>query len=425
MITNIATQVDDTPQLLAEMVAAQRQKPGYAMDAYFYRSHITYQNELQRLLLRSWIYVAHVSEVSNTGDYVLFEMGEDSIIITRDQQGEIRGLQNICRHRGSRVCEATSGRRKTFVCPYHGWSYNLDGSLRPPRDMEVLEGFDRTEFNLLPVAVEVVNGLIFINADLNAASISNALESIAQPLGAYQLENAKIAHQQTYQVNANWKLCLENYLECYHCATAHRNYARSHTLKELSCNVADINQAMLARTEEETGVPGIASEYERVYQDAEFGCCAGHTRYALYDGYLTGSEDGRAVAPLMGNIRGFDGGAGDFQMGPVSFMLNYPDHCVLYRFIPRGIEQTDMSVVWFVNGDAEEGVDYSIDKLTWLWHTTTLEDEYIIMRNSKGVNSSFFRPGPYHPEHEYLCLKFVEWYVHNISPQSGMEDKQL
>lgn len=389
-------------------------KPGYAMDAYFYRSHIAYQNELQRLLHRSWIYAAHISEVPQVGDYVLFELGEDSIIITHDQQGEIRAHHNICRHRGSRVCEAKSGRRKTFVCPYHGWSYNLDGSLRPPRDMEVLEDFDRKDFNLLTVAVEVVHGLIFINLDTEAASIADSLESIAQPLGAYQLENAKIAHQQTYPVNANWKLCLENYLECYHCATAHRNYARSHTLKELSCNVADINAAMLARTEQVTGVTGIGQEFEKVYHDAEFGTCAGHTRYALYEDYVTGSEDGQAVAPLMGNIQGFDGGAGDFQMGPVSFMLNYPDHCVLYRFIPRGLEQTDMSVVWFVNGDAQEGKDYSVDKLTWLWHTTTLEDEYIIMRNSKGVNSSFFQPGPYHPEHEYLCLKFVEWYLHNI-----------
>jgi Rieske 2Fe-2S family protein len=113
----------------------------------------------------------------------------------------------------------------------------------------------------------------------------------------------------------------------------------------------------------------------------------------------------------MGKIRGYDGGAGDFQMGPLTFMLNYPDHCVLYRFIARGITKTDMELVWFVNGDAIEGEDYEKEKITWLWHQTSLEDEKIITQNSEGVNSHFFTPGPYHPEHEETCMKFIKWYL--------------
>ncbi len=116
----------------------------------------------------------------------------------------------------------------------------------------------------------------------------------------------------------------------------------------------------------------------------------------------------------MGNMRGYDGGVGDFQMGPLTSMLNYPDHCVLYRFIPRGLTETDMQVVWYVNGDAREGEDYDKDKLTWLWHNTTLEDEYIISRNSAGVNSQFFEPGPYHPEFEDTLNNFIKWYLHTL-----------
>ena len=116
----------------------------------------------------------------------------------------------------------------------------------------------------------------------------------------------------------------------------------------------------------------------------------------------------------MGHIKGYDGGAGDYQLGPLTFMLNYPDHCVLYRFIPRSLTSTDMEVVWFVNGDAEEGVDYDLDKLIWLWHSTTLEDEYIITRNSEGVNSRFFEPGPYHPEFEETLQKFIDWYLQTM-----------
>ena len=156
------------------------------------------------------------------GDYQLFEIGEDSVIISRDAAGEIHALMNVCRHRGARVCEEASGNRKTFVCPYHGWVYNTDGSLRAAREMEVKEGFDSSQYGLKAARVEVFMGMIFINCDAQAADFRGPLENLARPLGAYDLEHAKIAHKQSYRVDANWKLVLENYLECYHCATSHR-----------------------------------------------------------------------------------------------------------------------------------------------------------------------------------------------------------
>ena len=128
---------------------------------------------------------------------------------------------------------------------------------------------------------------------------------------------------------------------------------------------------------------------------------------------MTGSENGKPVAPLMGLYRGFDGGAGDFQFGPLAFMLGYPDHCVIYRFTPRGINETDMTVMWLVKGDAEEGTDYDLEQLTWLWHNTTLEDEYIISRNAAGVASEFLRLGLI-TEYEALCLKFSRWYLQRL-----------
>ena len=397
------------------MIAMQQEKPGFAVDRYFYRSHVAFEQELERLIFRSWIYGGHVSEIPENGDYRLFNLGEDSIIICRDHSGEVRALHNICRHRGARVCEAQSGNRKTFVCPYHGWVFNTDGSLKAARDMDQLEGFDLADYSLKPVRLNVFMGLIFVNCNPDAEDFLPVLEHIRAPLGAYDLANAKVAHKQTYTVDANWKLCLENYLECYHCASSHREYARSHTLRDKEENVSHLNEAMHARAEKVTGVKGIIDEYYTLYLNAEiFGGCVSHQRYALYDGYQTGSKDGKPVAPLMGNMQGYDGGAGDYQMGPVSFMLNYPDHCVLYRFVPRGITQTDMELVWFVKGDAEEGVDYDVDKVKWLWDYTTGEDEYIILRNSEGVNSRFFEPGPYQPEFEEVSIDFVAWYLEGL-----------
>lgn len=420
---SIGTDVNDSPEKLGRMIDMQMEKPGFAIDRYFYRSHVAYEQELDKLVFRSWMYAGHVCEIPEKGDYLLFDIGEDSIIICRDQAGEIRALHNICRHRGARLCEEPAGNRKTFVCPYHGWVYNTDGSLRAARDMDALKGFDPCDYGLKSVKFSVFMGLIFINCDSNAREFLPQLEKIRAPLGAYDLENARVARKRSYRIEANWKLCVENYLECYHCASSHREYAKRHTLREPEANVADINAAMLARAEEITGVEGIGMNYYALYRDAEiFGGCISHQRYALYDGYLTGSRDGQAVAPLMGHMRGYDGGVGDYQMGPVTYMLNYPDHCVLYRFTPRGITETDMTLVWFVNGDAEEGVDYDADEVAWLWEYTSKEDEYIILRNSEGVNSRFFEPGPYQPEFEEVSIGFVEWYLEGLKNAPVFEE---
>ena len=408
----IATDVADSTEKLIGKANAQLLKSGFAMDPYFYRSHVAYQAELENVIFKSWIYAGHISQIPQPGDYFLFDIGEDSIIINRNNKGDIGAMHNVCRHRGARVCEESSGNRKAFICPYHGWAYGNDGSLKSAREMDQLEGFKCSDYALKKVRFVIFHGLIFINCDPNAPDFKAPLENITTQLGAYDLENAKIAERKTYRINANWKLCLENYLECYHCSSSHRQYAKLHSLEAPFEKVKPLNEAMWARAAEATGVPGIANDYYAYYNDADaFGACSYHSRYALYEGVKSGSKDGQPVAPLMGNMKGYDGGVGDFQMGPLTFMLNYPDHCILYRFIPRSLTETDMELVWYVNGDAQEGADYDRDNLTWLWHHTSLEDEYIILRNSEGVNSNFFEPGPCHPEHEEILLEFIRWYL--------------
>jgi Rieske 2Fe-2S family protein len=351
----IATDVSDTKRKMVDMAATQLSKPGFAIDPYFYRSHVTYQAELENIIFKSWLYAGHISQIAKKGDFFLFDIGEDSIIICRDNKDHVRAMHNICRHRGARVCEEASGNRRAFVCPYHGWGYGNDGTLKAARDMHNVEGFNVDDYSLKPVRLVVFQGMIYINCDPDAADFAKPLSNITTQLGAYDLENAKVAEAKTYRINANWKLCLENYLECYHCASSHQHYAKLHTLQALAHKVKPINEAMWARAEETTGVTGIADEYYGYYNDsASFGACSYHSRYALYEGFKSGSKDGKPVAPLMGHMKGYDGGAGDFQMGPLTFMLNYPDHCVLYRFIPRSLTETDMELVWYVNGDAEE-----------------------------------------------------------------------
>ena len=108
----IATDVSDTKEKMRDMVSTQLGKPGFAMDRYFYRSHVTYEAELHNIIFKSWLYAGHVSQVRESGDFFLFEIGEDSLIISKDDRGDISAMHNICRHRGARVCEDKSGNRK-------------------------------------------------------------------------------------------------------------------------------------------------------------------------------------------------------------------------------------------------------------------------------------------------------------------------
>ena len=139
---------------------------------------------------------------------------------------------------------------------------------------------------------------------------------------------------------------------------------------------------------------------------------------ATYPESVTGSEDGRPVAPLMGDFTDYDGGFSYLDVGPASFFLAYPDHGVMYLFIPRGPQKTDMEISWLVRADAREGEDYDRARLTWMWDVTSVADKLIIDQNQQGVNSRYYQPGPYGPM-EAQTRDFVEWYLQQIAPAAG------
>lgn len=408
--------VEDSHERLQQAIAAQLAQPDAALARYFYRSEVAYRVELRNLFFRSWLWAGHVSQIPNAGDFFLYQIDIESVIVTRGDDGKIHALVNSCRHRGSRVCEALSGNKKAFACPYHGWVYGTDGALKAARHMEVMPDFRKEDHGLRKLRVAERFGLIFINFDPDAYDFEQALAQVDTQLTPYHLETAKIAHRETYSVDANWKIALGNYLECYHCETAHRAYSKIHTFKEREHVVAPINRAMWERSASATGVPDLEKATYRMFREAPgFGSCVYTSRYALFADYKTGSRDGAPVAPLMGEFRGYDGGACDCQFGPLTYMLNYPDHCLLFRYVPLGIDKCDMEIVWLVRGDAVEGKDYDRDELVWLWHVTTLEDKKIMQLNAEGVNSAFFEPGPQHPEFEDTPKRFVDWYLHALA----------
>ena len=382
---------------------------GKSLPPALYRDPNIFGEELERILLKSWLYVGHSSQVPEVGDYFLFEFVNESVIVVRSSMQEIRALVNVCRHRGSRVCLDLQGRTKRFTCPYHGWSYGLDGQLMAAAFMN--PNIDKGELGLRAIHLEVLHGMIFVSFAEQPADFDVIRNDLDSSLAPYDLANAKVAHAQNYPIEANWKLAVENYCECYHCAPAHPEYSVAHGRAVPDCNTTDAYARVLARAAD----VGLTTEMVDVdWLDAgQLGLERSFERYPLFKGHVTGSKNGRPVAPLLGNIRGYDGGCTDIHIGPLTFFLAYCDHVVVYRFTPRVVDKTDCEIVWLVHADAKEGKDYQLNELIWLWNVTTITDKAIIERNQAGVNSRFYQPGPLSTMETYMA-QFDAWYLHHM-----------
>lgn len=391
-------------QTIAKMAKAQGENR--ALDQAFYRDPGIYDIEMDRIFMNSWLYAGHISEIPNVGDWFLFEMERESVIVVRAAEDRVNALLNVCRHRGSRICVEQSGCSKSLTCLYHGWSYDLEGKLRAAAHMG--KDFDKSGVRLHQAHCEVLEGMIYLNFAAEPGSFKPVRQAMENCLRPYELSNARVAHRQEYPIRANWKLSVENYTECYHCGPAHPEYSRGHSLADPRNQFGEaaesIDQRAIAAGMSE-------SQVDKIYLKADdFGADYSYWRYHMVRGHQTGSDDGQPVAPLLGSISSYFGGCTDFQVGPVTFALAYPDYVVIYAFRPNGVDHSTCDITWLVRGDSQEGADYEKDRLTWLWDVTTEADKRIIENNAAGVNSRFYEPGPY-SEMEHYLWRFISWYL--------------
>ncbi len=382
-----------------------RQKPGFSLQQTFYKDPEIYQQELDRIFMKSWLYAGHISQLPNIDDYFLYEMDTESVIIIRESEDTINALQNVCRHRGSRVCLEASGSKKLLVCPYHGWTFEKSGRLRGANHTH--PGFDKSDYSLKKVNLKIFHGMIFINFDKDPVSFDVIEKDLDECLTPYRLDKAKIAHKQSYPIKSNWKLAVENYSECYHCVPSHPEYAEAHGRSFPDEDMTELLEEVMQKGEK-VGLPRHSINKDWL-DSGGVGIDRSFDRYPLLKGYVTGSRDGKALAPLLGDITGYDGGTTDLHIGPVTFYLAYCDHVVVYHFKPLTIDTADCEITWLVNENAVEGKDYNLDELIWLWDVTTIADKRIIENNQQGVNSRFYEPGPF-TKLEDFEQGFVDWY---------------
>jgi phenylpropionate dioxygenase-like ring-hydroxylating dioxygenase large terminal subunit len=184
------------------------------------------QLEHDRVFRRFWQYVGHTGEIADPASFHTTRAGNVPVLLVRDEEGTLRAFLNVCRHRGSIVCKG-SGRRATLQCPYHAWTYGLDGKLltAPRSDRE--GGIEVEELGLVPLQLDTWGSFVFVNPDLDAPPLAEVLEDVPEQTAEAGIDvgSLRFLTRVEFEYEANWKICAENFLECYHCAVAHPGFS--------------------------------------------------------------------------------------------------------------------------------------------------------------------------------------------------------
>jgi phenylpropionate dioxygenase-like ring-hydroxylating dioxygenase large terminal subunit len=408
-----------TPADLVPLI--DRQRPGWSLEQPFYIDPEIYAHERALWFPRQWMLIAHVSELPSKGSHIVRDLfGSEIVIVNAGEEG-FRAFHNVCTHRGSRICK-TDGKAPLLVCPYHAWSFRLNGELQTTKDLPA--DANPTRLSLHRVPLREAGGLILCGLDeTSLPDLQPAFDALLPAMRHHGFDRAKIATRRSYATAANWKLVLENFFECYHCRPSHPEYFRMNAHVKVT---ALRDEAQAAEWERD-----LAAWHETVGEDA-------HTVAVRAPGDIdaikftlrrlpigldrkTASRDGKAVAPLMGNFTAYDGGETAIHFGRMSFAGAYNDHIVLFQFIPRGVEDTEVIVTWLVDGDADlDSID--MDSLTFMWDVTTKQDKQIIEENVAGVRSPAYRPGPY-TLLEAQTAEFVVTYLDAMKRLSASEGR--
>ncbi len=397
----------------------RNRREGYSLDQAFYIDQDHYKLDLETIWYRDWLFVGHDCEIPRAGNYFTLQVGDYPLVVTRDRQGVIRALHNSCRHRGSRVCTQHKGASAKLVCPYHQWTYELDGTLLFARHMA--EDFDKSQHGLKPVHCETVGGYIFICLADEAPDFAPYRELAEPYLVRHRLGETKVAFESTIVEKGNWKLVWENNRECYHCAANHPELCRTYPEAPSATGVQGAkDDPVIAAHWAKCEASGLPSEF-RMSPSGQFRLA----RMPLIDDAESYTMSGaRAVRrPLSGDVQ-------ESHIGTL-LMFHYPttwnhvlaDHAITFRVLPLGPELTQVTTKWLVNKDAVEGVDYSLEELTHVWTETNDQDRRIVEENAFGIRSPAYEPGPYSPVDEGGVMQFVEWYC-TFMEQRLQGDKQ-
>lgn len=394
-------------QSLNEMLA--RRRPGYALEQGFYTDVEVFNHDMEHIFYKEWLFAAPACELDKPGAFLTLQVGAYGVVLVKGVDGQIRGFHNSCRHRGSTLCKTAKGNTPKLVCPYHQWTYELDGRLLWARDMG--PDFDASKHGLKPVHCRDLAGLIYICLAENAPDF-DAVSTLAWPyLAVHDLTDAKLAFETTIVENGNWKLVWENNRECYHCGGNHPGLCRSFTDDPTVTGIEEgVTPPHLLAHFTRLEAQGYPSQFrmsaDMQYRLARMPLLPGAKSFTMDLQPASRRKLGRVVDDTAGTLLKYH--------YPSTWNHFLPDHSIVFRVTPLTATTTQVTTKWLVHKDAVEGMDYDLQRLTEVWITTNDEDRRVVEDNQHGINSPAYQPGPYSPVHETGVMGFVDWYCNTM-----------
>jgi glycine betaine catabolism A len=344
------------------------------LDASWYVSPDIFAQEQDRVFSREWLCVGREETIPNAGDFFTVERCGESVIVTRGGDGEVRALYNVCRHRGSRMCEAASGHfQGSIQCPYHAWTYGLDGELKVARNMAEVAGFDRADYPLKRAGVAVWEGFVFVNLSFetraaHAPADDNAFEKVFAPLvgrfAKWRIAELRTARTITYELACNWKLVFLNYSECYHCPLVHPQ------LDKLSPSDSGRN-------------------------DLSDGPFLGGFSEMRQEGMALTTTGGTSRPPL-GDVDGADLNRSYYYTIFPSLLLSlHSDYVMVHYVKPLTPDRTEVVCAFLFDPKTMAQSDFDPSDAIDFWDLTNRQDWHVNQLTQLGLHSRAYSPGPY------------------------------
>lgn len=345
---------------------------------YFVSAEL-FANEQANIFAKNWLVVGHTSQIAKPGDYFLTTISGESIIIIRDSKFAIRAFFNVCRHRGSRLKEEACGHVSAIQCPYHAWTYALDGNLTGAPHMDEVVGFNRANYPLRRASVGLWEGFIFVNLDPNPTPLEQWFAPLDGKFSHWNIPTLQPAKRIEYHVRANWKLMFENYSECYHCPGVHPQLQK-------------------------------VSPYDSAENDLREGPFLGGFMKINAGKSLTMS--GNACASFVGKIENLQQ-VFYYSIFPNLLLSLHPEYVMVHQLWPQSPERTLIVCDWLFHPDAFKQNNFKPEDAIEFWDITNKQDWHVCELSQQGIASRAYQPGPY-SSRESIPAAWDHYYLQKI-----------
>lgn len=359
-------------------VRATVPRPVHTLPGHYYTAPEVHAAEAERIFAGRWACALRSEDVAEPGDYKLVELAGESLIVVRDRERKLHAHYNVCRHRGTRMCEAPAGRfGETIQCPYHAWTYGLDGRLVAARCMQDTPGFDRADWPLRSAAIAEWEGFVWLNLSANPEPFDVAFAPMLGRLGRWGAANLRRGARIEYDVAANWKLIVENYSECYHCPLIHPELA---ALSPWQSGRNDLSEG-----------PFLGGYMDLTHESMTV-------------------DGARRRPPLSGLWPSDLHRVWYYALFPNLLLSLHPDYVMAHMLWPKGPGRTRIVCEWYFDPKVMAEGDFDPSDAVHFWDKTNRQDWHVCELSQLGVSSRAYTPGPY-ANAEGLVWQFDQEYL--------------